>query len=329
VGDDRPAVRPAVEHLEARLVPAHVTYHGGAVISHVDLETVYWGQDWTTFYNFYDQVGLDNFASTIAQSSYLSMLGEYGVGRGNFGGHDVVAGSQAPANGATVTDDQILNMLYSEISHWNLHQSTGQQVYVVYLPPGVHSQHEESQLALGHHDSFTAWFPQWTPTALRWSQQTVPYIVVPDPATNPIWLIAEANGRIPWGFSDFQKQTEITSHELAEALTNPAHGGWYDSNPSDYLPNGNEIGDIANLDWTYLDGYVVQREWSNNFSRDIAPRVETWGSLYPYWYPYGGTSTSNGESGPGYRQGYVVWGLVAQYEWFLPNGSSSGWFAPD
>ena len=144
------------------------------------------------------------------------------------------------------------------------------------------------------------------------------------------YLLADADTSLAMRYtSDFQKQTEVTSHELAEALTNPAHGGWYDSNPSDYLPNGNEIGDIANLDWTYLDGYVVQREWSHNFSRDIAPLLETWGYVCPYWYITGGTSTSNGQSGPGYRQGYVLWGPAAQYEWFLPDGSSSGWFVPD
>jgi hypothetical protein len=331
-GRPRPAVRPAAEHLEARLVPAlPVTYHGGSVISHVDLETVYYGQDWTTGYNWLDQAGLDQFASTIAQSSYLAMLGEYGVGLGHFSQHDLVTNSLSPANGATVSDAGIQAMLTAEIRAGNLHESTGQQVYLVYLPPGVHSQFDESRQALAHHGSFTMTFPHvasgWDPVTgtrfwyVRYSTDTVPYAVIPYPSTNPAWAIPEA-GAIPWGFDDFQKQTEVTSHELAEALTNPAQGGWWGDN----LPAAaNEIGDIANLHWTYLDGYVVQREWSNYFGRNIAPQMETWGNLVGAVGILGGGPTSSG-SARGYYFSTTSYPL--QYTWYLPDGNYS-WFMPD
>jgi hypothetical protein len=351
-GRPRDAVRPAVEHLEARVVPAvQVYYHGGPVVSHVDLETVYYGQDWAQAANQTNVQQLDGFAKTIAPSSYLAMLGEYGVGTGSFSQHDIVTNSQSPSSAnpatATVSDAQIQAMLASEIRLGHLHESTGQQVYAVYLPPGITSANDSNDLA--HHGSFTMQFPHIargfspvTGTYIwyvdHYSTDTVPYFVVPHPSSDSVWSTPGTGnaGQVSASWSNFQKQTEVTSHELAETLTNPAqyqdssgqwHGGWWDDNSKDYLPAGNEIGDIANLSSTTLDGYVVQREWSNYFNRNIAPLTDTFGTPLgmglPGWYSF--SQISNGrEQGLAFQSSYYP----TQYQWTLPDGSGSGWFMP-
>ena len=51
--------------------------------------------------------------------------------------------------------------------------------------------------------------------------------------------------------------TEVSSHELAEAVTDPDLNAWWDSS------TGDEIGDICNRQTTRLGGFLVQTEWSN------------------------------------------------------------------
>ena len=56
----------------------------------------------------------------------------------------------------------------------------------------------------------------------------------------------------------FDALTSVSSHELCEAITDPVPGqGWYDD------VNG-EIGDICAWQTRVVDGYTVQREWSNS-----------------------------------------------------------------
>jgi hypothetical protein len=55
----------------------------------------------------------------------------------------------------------------------------------------------------------------------------------------------------------FEALTVTSSHELAEAITDPVPGaGWYDD------VNG-EIGDICAWQTETIAGYSVQKEWSN------------------------------------------------------------------
>jgi hypothetical protein len=65
--------------------------------------------------------------------------------------------------------------------------------------------------------------------------------------------------------SQFDALTTVSSHEVAEAITDPVPGsGWYDD------ANG-EIGDICAWQTTPLDGYVVQQEWSNAANSCVGP----------------------------------------------------------
>jgi hypothetical protein len=317
-----------IEALEDRLVPA-VTFHGGPVIPHAELESVYWGRDWSQPANQTNQQQLDHFLKTIAPSSYLSMLGEYGVGEGTFGTTDVQTDGRSPAANATVQESStrlyslgIQDMLKVEIQSGRLPESNGSELYIVYLPPNVHSQFDQANSFLGHHNTFTMQFLHTIGAGLFhfsfYTADPVYYAVIPSPVGN-------LQGNALGGLTTFQQQTEITSHELAEGVTNPnLSGGWWDSDPTSATFR-REIGDMVNQQLTSLAGYVVQREWSAWRGRGIAPLFDSsWlgtASSNPFFY-YTYATTANG------RTLYVGLGMDGQLyiNWQLSPGDNGGWF---
>jgi hypothetical protein len=246
----RPAARNSarprlgVQQLDDRVVPSTipVTYHGGPLIAHANVSNVFYGQNWGTD----DPTGtirhsMIDFQKEIITSPYMAQLGEYGVGRGSVG-NAYVPEFTGPTRGGTVTEDQIQNMLRSEILSGRVPFPTEQQLYFVYLSPGVTSAFDRDHNYAGHHGSFA-----FLPGILN---SPVHYAVIPD--TN---------------FSSVAGLTAVSSHELAEAVTDPdAKGGWYDI-------SGNEIGDgLEGQNANFVVGnhaWVVQKEWSNYFGKGI------------------------------------------------------------
>src|SRR5262249_42214894 len=115
------------------------------------------------------------------------------------------------------------------------------RLYVVYTPPNIHVQApwgDSIHDFLGYHSSF--YFP---------FLGTINYAVV----------VHQTGNAALQGYDAFQQFTKVSSHELAEAVTDPnVGGGWWDS-------QGNEIGDLCNsfADIVAFNGYTVQKEWSN------------------------------------------------------------------
>jgi hypothetical protein len=285
--------RPVPEALDERVVPA-ITYHGGPIMAHVDVRNVFYGQGWTS----YDSWGvlrssLNQFQSDITRSQYMSMLGEYGVGRGGFGGSISVTDATSPAPSTTVGDLQIQKMLTDKISAGLLPPETGQQLYVVYLPANTHSNWDQTVGTVGHHGSFQANVVRGTTTSV----ETVYYAVITNPIGNP--------NKFDSALSTFQDLTEVTSHELAEAVTDPdlrqgdrgniagSSLAWIDTDTFNLFysttrpytllrvenkHHGDEIGDMVG--WQYstnftVNGhtYTVQKEWSNLYQAGILPNL--------------------------------------------------------
>jgi hypothetical protein len=335
-----------------------VTSHGGAVIPHVEVDTVYYGQGWNqpasgriilnTGAGIIGQ--LDQYFATLTQSSYMSMLGEYGVGQGHFGKDDIVTNSASPASGATVSEGEVQNMLQTEIANNRLPTPNGSQVYMVFLPPGVHSQFDLDNGFLAHHNSFQMQvfsgyrYVQSTAgmyliAVPYYRTQTVTYAVMPYPGGgNPVGTSLTA-------LTPFQQLTEEASHELSEAVTNPDEAvlqiafpngtpnpfylyfttnpgsGWYDDT------TGNEIGDIANQYYGTFDGYIVQREWSNFYKANILPTVDSsyFGSS-PYLYA--GVNQNFTGSLNGHTLLVSVGPAGIYTEWQIGANDYSGWMFP-
>jgi hypothetical protein len=255
-----------VELLESRLLMSVSPPSGAAplVIPHVQVESVFYGQAWTSttpppatqpgvtpaFNAVQVRHELNTFLGAITQSGYMDQLNQYGAGRGSFLG--AVSLNGPAAGSAPVAESQITGMLDFQIGLHQLFAPNASMVYVVFLPPKVQDAYDLSISAVGHHNSFT-----------DSAGQTVYYAVVLDPIGNLIYT-----GRTG-SETTFQYQTEALSHELAEAVTDPILGkGWQDS-------SHNEIGDIPQQTLPIAvgnyQGYMVADLWSNTANASVLP----------------------------------------------------------
>ena len=236
--------RPALEQLEDRSVPT-VTYHGGAVLSNVGVEAVFLGSGWSTDPSLSAQTGqVGTFLQFLTNSSFMDVLGGYGVGRGAYF-DGLVDPAALPG---VLSDGQIQATLANAIENGSLGAPDANRLYIVYVEPGVNittSFGTSAKDFYGYHSAFLG------PTGVP-----VNYAVLPYP-TDP-------NGPYP-GLSPFETLTKVSAHELAESVTDPQGDGvgqtaWYDNTWRDPSSGqrGGEIGDIEDGVILDLGGYVVQ-----------------------------------------------------------------------
>lgn len=236
--------QPALECLEDRLVPT-VTYHGGALLPHVELQGLYLGSDWYNNRTYYNQTAqFEAFNRFLPQSSYMDLLTQmgYGVGRGSTSPGTI--DRLAVNKGYYLTDTTIRGEIQRFITANSLQPPDANRLYVVYVEPGVAimNDHDHNSTSIrdfaGYHTAFAG------RTANGYAAD-IHYAVIAYPGGY--------NYTFP-GLTPFGSMTLTASHEIAEAATDPNVNyralGWYD----DYR---GEIGDINRYE-VLLNGYVVQ-----------------------------------------------------------------------
>lgn len=242
----RSALRPPTfEPLEQRELFA-VTYHGGDLLANVQTQAVYLGSDWTVDSNLASQrQQIDHFLQYIVQSPYMDSLTSagYNVGRGSAApGKAIDLSYQSPA---ILTDSQIRSQLQTAISRGTLQQPNSNTLYTVYVPPKVSIQSGKDSSEtnfLGYHGAFSGRDANNKTVDIRYA--VIAYPGTPNPTA------------VSQGFSNaFDQLTSVTSHELAEAVTDPDANyrrvGWYDDSQV------GEIGDLTRQT-TKLGTYTVQ-----------------------------------------------------------------------
>lgn len=247
--------RPQVEALEDRQVPT-VSYFGGNLLSQVQAQALYLGNEFTSAPASAEIPRLDAYLKDVTGGAYLQALPSagYRVGPGT-----AVAGavdSTALTAGSTITDAFIQSRLQADVASGLLKAPNANTLYVVYVEPDVAvnlglGQGTTKQGILGYHTAFLA--PNGAP---------IRYAVVVSPGG------VAGNSRLPEAANAFDQQTAVTSHELAEAVTDPdvdsnvnnGRLGWYD-------PRRGEIGDITENNpsaYVRVDGYLVQEVAGQN-----------------------------------------------------------------
>lgn len=252
--------RGQLESLERRDLMT-VTFHGGALMPHVEVQAVYYGRDWSTNTTYKNQaISNEGFLKNVVNSSYMDMLTNagYNVGRGTFDSGRILL--KDVNKSYYLTDSQIRTDLQSLVSNGSLKAPDANRLFIVYVEPGVaikndHSSNSTSQKDfLGYHGAYAGRDASGRSADMHYA------------------VIAYPGGYNPTASSqgfktNFDQLTAVASHELAEAVTDPNVNykklGWYDDQKG-------EIGDIVNGQEVVLNGYVVQKE-ADKSGRAMSP----------------------------------------------------------
>jgi hypothetical protein len=220
----------------------NVEYHGGSVLRAVQVVPIYWGAFWSSGPGAQLAARLDDFFDVILVSSFMDLLAEYNTPAMTIG-----SGSRLPSVHVSATepgtvrggvrqiiDGQIQQALQGWLADGTIPPTTPNTLYFIYLPPNVVSVDGGAQSCsdyCGYHNHIN---------------QTIFYALVPylDCPGCSFGVVLDS-------------LTKVSSHELAEAVTDPALDGWWDTS------SGEEIGDICNSATAHLGGFLVQPQWSN------------------------------------------------------------------
>jgi uncharacterized repeat protein (TIGR01451 family) len=262
---------------EAAPFGAHLTYFGGPVVSNLHVVAVFWGPNGNTAITGAN--GIDQFFTDITSSRFYDLLTEYGtvgvtspssvssnqaINHGQFDGKFTITPALCPGPAAcNITDGQIQTELTAQIANAHLPQpvSDGQgtieTLYMIYFPPNVSisSGGLNSCVAGG----FCAYHSN-TPNAT--ASLRIPYGVLPD--------FAQSACSVGCGFGTiFQDITAVTSHEMAETVTDVQIGSAVTTAPplAWYDPANGEVADICNAQDVQVVAnntlYMVQTLFSN------------------------------------------------------------------
>lgn len=265
---------------EFAVAGAHANYFGGPVISSVHVVQVLYGQG-----SYVPNVAgtatptLGQFYTDITQSPLFDMLSEYStvgitavdgtpgtnqlIGHGLFDGTFTISPSPAN-NGTIITDAQVQSELLSQVAAGSLPapvfdaQGNNSTVYMIFFPAGKTITDGTSSSCAQH--GFCAYHNS---TSGTFASHRLFYGVHPD--VQPPSLCSQGCG----AGTSFDIVTNVASHELSEAVTDPDVGpattftrplAWID-------PSNDEIGDIctAQENQVVMNGtsYMVQREFSD------------------------------------------------------------------
>ena len=251
----RSAARPRFEALEDRQVPT-VSFFGGNVLPHVQAQAVFLGHEFSSAPANAETATLNAFLKDITSGAYLQALGRAGYGVGPGSAVSGAVDNTSIAAGSTISDAFIRTRLQADVSSGLLQAPNANTLYVVYVQPDVAvnlggGQGTTQQGILGYLTAFVG----ANGAAIR-------YAVVVSPGG------PAGNSVLPEARSAIDQLTAVTSHELAEAVTDPdvnsnVNGGrlgWFD-------PQRGEIGDIEENNpnaFVRLDGFLVQEVADRN-----------------------------------------------------------------
>jgi hypothetical protein len=266
-----------------------LAYSQGPLMQHVKVVDVFWspGYKYKTM--------LESFYKSILQSAYFDWLIEYNttsykIGRGTFvtSFEDVNPAPAVTATVKTVNPETYLKSLLA--TPGKLPPPDDDTIYIMYFPDRIDPSDGQGSSCVQPMGDYCAYHASYTDG----TGQNVRYAVMPD-----MDAAGCSGGCGPVGFISV---TDVSSHELIEAVTDPDNGtGWADPNPSQSL-NCGEIGDICATGGTMevgvVGGFSVQKEWSNKLNACIVTDPSVMISDFtvaaePLMVPAGGMATGS------------------------------------
>ncbi len=289
--------------------PAMLTYGNGALLTNVEVYTIFWGAAWNQSPQTDLLTQINQFFDMVLTSQLIDLLGQYSV-PGKIIGHGSRIGSftnlaSEPGGNGQVSDAQLQQEIQTLLANGSIPAATANTLYFVYLPPNVTLTGPAAGGGgtscvdfCGYH-----WF-------IAGTNPEVYYAAMPFPG---------CNGCLG-GLTQIQSLTSVSSHELCESITDPhPWTGWNSSQ--------GEIGDICAWQTDVIAGYTVQKEWSNRDGMCTigTPAPAPWSG----WASLGGwiDMLTVGQNQDGRMEVFARGGDGAVWHnWqTAPNGNWSGW----
>lgn len=218
----------------------NVTNQGGRVVAAPKIHRVFWGNYWTQAAHTAEATRNDTTWTKLANSpSFFSRMSEYGIGTGSSGNRlDITTGATGNVTEATFRSSLQTAIVNSGYVPGN------NDVFVIFLPSGTASQFDIDNSAGGHHDHFSA--------TIGGASRDIVYAIIDYYATADMTNI-------------------VTSHEIAEAVTDPDPeaapiSAWWE------ISTQAEISDICQGTNRSIAGTLVETTWSQVACRCVGPR---------------------------------------------------------
>jgi len=235
-------VETAAGLLPAPLTNGNMSYHNGRVLKgFTRVALIFWGSGWpgngrqNTVIGMFSHMGANPWSDTVLQ--YWDNWSSTDNTGALYAGSWVDTGSNPPGT-FSPTDLETETLRAFTVGGLSYDANT---LYLVYPQSGSHT--DQGTGVCGYH----TWDPYY--------MSGLVYGGV-DYQNCPISVSGAT------GDSISQHLTDTSSHEFAEAVTDPFGDGWYNTNPQ-----GGEIGDMCNnnlIAWNFGGtSYAVQQLWSN------------------------------------------------------------------
>lgn len=237
------------------------SYHGGPVVKFPQLYAGFWGSSWLAgAANLERAARLTQFLSDIVGSKHMNILSQYGAGSGAGTGCFLRSSfvSNVPNN---LSGADLRNTIQDCINSNALPEPNGNTCLVIYLADdvavndptdGIEMCEPTNDNAFGFHSFFN--------TA---AGNPFYFAVIPGLTNGCLTESCPGNDggcSLHLAETQEQRQTQVTSHEFCEMVTDPQLNAWFDSN------SGSEIGDICNGESAAItvgpNTWTIQREYS-------------------------------------------------------------------
>lgn len=218
------------------------SWHGGPIVPNPQVFSSFWGPTWTKPANQKRATRLNQYLKDLLQSKYMNILTQYGVGQGPGASGSFIKSTFVNDVPTVLTDKKVGQIIQQGIDNGTFPEpgKPTNNVLMVFLGEGIAINDPASDLVLCNpiHDSAFGYHSFFKTT----NGNPFYYSIVPslDKTCITATCPSDANCSLHLSKNQEQRQTQVTSHEFAEMVTDPQLNAWFDAS------SGSENGDICN-----------------------------------------------------------------------------------
>jgi hypothetical protein len=244
------------------------TYHGGPVIGCAQVYTTFWGDQWLSDPASTQRAGrLSQFVKDFLASNYMNILSQYGCGSGAHGAGLFMRSGFVSSVPSQLNEASIHSTLQACINNGAIAEPVNQghkwstPAVIIFLADTIAVNSADLGAVMCEPNGDTAFGYHWYFSTT--AGHAMAYSVIPgltDACLQNSCPSNDAGCSLHLAETQEQRQTQVTSHEFSEMVSDPQLTAWYD-------PSFGENGDICNgvtgLITVGPNTWTVQRMYSH------------------------------------------------------------------